>query len=237
MAGRIYVETRVEAPLDVLWRRTQDPADHQRWDLRFTEIGYDEPPLPGRPRTFRYALRLGPLRIAGTGRTLGERDRPDGTRTSALGFGSPDPRSLICDGSGWWRYVPRGEAVRFLTGYDYAVRWGRFGRAVDRAAFRPWMGWATAWSFDRLRIWLEQGVPPETARDRWLADATVRAAAAGAALRAARRRPLAASALLAAAVALPAPPGVPRARRCLREPPDPGSVLATAPSTVGEVAP
>jgi hypothetical protein len=27
--------------------------------------------------------------------------------------------------------------------------------------FRPLIGWATAWSFDRLRLWLERGVDPE----------------------------------------------------------------------------
>jgi hypothetical protein len=27
-------------------------------------------------------------------------------------------------------------------------------------AFRPLLGWATAWSFDRLRLWIERGVAP-----------------------------------------------------------------------------
>jgi hypothetical protein len=27
--------------------------------------------------------------------------------------------------------------------------------------FRPLIGWATAWSFDRLRLWLDRGVPPK----------------------------------------------------------------------------
>lgn len=27
--------------------------------------------------------------------------------------------------------------------------------------FRPLIGWATAWSFDRLRLWIDRGVPPE----------------------------------------------------------------------------
>ena len=36
------------------------------------------------------------------------------------------------------------------------------GRLVDRLAFKPLIGWATAWSFDRLRIWAETGQPPES---------------------------------------------------------------------------
>jgi hypothetical protein len=31
---------------------------------------------------------------------------------------------------------------------------------LDRFLFRPLIGWATAWSFDRLRLWIERGVPP-----------------------------------------------------------------------------
>jgi hypothetical protein len=30
------------------------------------------------------------------------------------------------------------------------------------------LGWATAWSFDRLRLWIEKGISPEASRDRAL---------------------------------------------------------------------
>jgi hypothetical protein len=230
VARSLYVETVVRAPLDELWQATQDPARHQRWDLRFSEIAYDRPPAPGEPQRFVYAITLGPrrlrlARVAGTGTTVGERWREDGTRTSALRFASPDPRSPLLDGSGWWRYVPTAQGVRFLTGYDYRSRWGRPGEILDRYAFRPWMGWATAWSFDRLRIWLEDGVPPEAALRRALADAGGRAAAVALPVVLLRRRGPVAAGLgglggLVLAVVAPAPPGVPRARRCLRRPPD-----------------
>jgi len=35
------------------------------------------------------------------------------------------------------------------------------GRTIDRLLFRRLIGWATAWSFDRLRLWIDRGVPPE----------------------------------------------------------------------------
>jgi hypothetical protein len=38
----IFVETDMAVALDALWSRTQDPALHQRWDLRFTDIAYDD---------------------------------------------------------------------------------------------------------------------------------------------------------------------------------------------------
>lgn len=165
MRRSIYVETVIRADPERLWRVTQDPAEHARWDLRFSSITY----ATGSTGGFDYATQVLPgVRIAGTGVTTSA-----GRRTSALVFGSEHPLSLIRSGSGYWRYVPSPEGIRFLTGYDYAVRWGAAGRVADRL-FRPVIGWATAWSFDRLRIWLETGVPPEGAVRRALASWLVR---------------------------------------------------------------
>ncbi|TWV45964.1 hypothetical protein FRZ03_15175 [Streptomyces misionensis] len=171
----LYIETHIRADLDELWARTQDPAQHRRWDVRFSEID-QLPRAEGEPQRFRYAVRVLPfLTVSGTGIAAGERERPDGTRTSALRFVSPHPLSLLARGSGYWRYVPDAHGVRFLTGYDYQPRWGVFGALADRLVFRPLMGWATAWSFDRLRLWLERGIGPERARANWLAELAVRA--------------------------------------------------------------
>ncbi|GAA2071794.1 hypothetical protein GCM10009801_23820 [Streptomyces albiaxialis] len=229
----LYVEARVRTDLDELWRRTQDPEQHQRWDLRFTRIAYlDGDGGDGGPRRFTYGVRVLPgLTVSGTGVSAGERHRPDGTRTSALRFASPHPLSFIEEGSGYWRYVPCGDGtVRFLTGYGYVPRWGRAGALADRYALRPLMGWATAWSFDRLRLWCERGVTPERALVRALSEAVARLlAVAGAAYGAygAHGAPsvpsvpsVAAAALVAlAAVLLPPLPGTPAARRCLRRAP------------------
>ena len=161
----IYVETLVGAPLDELWEKTQDPALHERWDLRFTSIEYLPRAGPDEPQRFLYSTRVGfGLAIRGTGESVGTREGETGARTSALRFWSDDPRSLIRTGSGYWRYIPTADGVRFLTRYDYETRWGLAGAAVDRVLFRPLLGWATAWSFDRLRLWLERGIPPERSR-------------------------------------------------------------------------
>lgn len=212
---RIYVETTVRGDLATLWARSQDPRLHQRWDLRFTTI---EPAGPGR---FRYAVRVLPgIEISGTGTHGGERHRPDGSATSVLRFASPHPLSLLRAGSGFWRYIPSRRGVRFLTGYDYEVRWGIAGRAAD-LAFRPLMGWGTAWSFDRLRLWVERGITPEQALRTALADAGLRLAAVACA---ARRGRAAAIGTALAALALPPSPRTPAARRCLRRPPTDRSV-------------
>jgi hypothetical protein len=81
---------------------------------------------------------------------------------------------LIKTGSGYWKYVPHENAIRFFTWYDYETRFGAFGKLMDRCLFRPLLGWATAWSFDRLRLWIEKGIPPETSRDRALVYAISR---------------------------------------------------------------
>lgn len=151
-------------PQEALWRHTQDPSLHQRWDLRFSEIDYLPRIDPALPQRFRYTTRLGfGIAVTGEGETTGSKDLPDGSHTSALRFGSSQSRSLILEGRGYWKYVPTDDGIRFITSYDYTTRSGGLGAAVDRLVFRPLMGWATAWSFDRLRLWLESGIDPAQA--------------------------------------------------------------------------
>lgn len=159
----IHVEVLIRAPMDALWEHTQDPALHERWDPRFSTIAYLPREADDAPRRFLYATRVGfGMRITGSGESLGTRDSPDGRRTSSLRFASDDRRSLIREGSGYWKYIPTPDGIRFLTWYDYRTRFGFAGRIFDRLVFRPLLGWATALGFDRLRLWLERGIPPET---------------------------------------------------------------------------
>src|SRR6185436_12474272 len=153
MGKPIYVEIPIRAPLEELWRLTQTPDLHQRWDLRFTRIAYLPRPDPAGPQRFLYETRIGfGLAVAGEGETVGERDLVDGTRSSALHFWSEDPKSLIREGSGYWKYVPDGGAIRFLTRYDYAPRFGP------------------------PRRWLEDGLRPEAALRQSIVHAVARAA-------------------------------------------------------------
>lgn len=157
----IYVETLIRAPMSALLTHTQQPDLHERWDLRFTNIDYLPRAEADIAQRFRYSTRIGfGLAISGEGETVLERDLPDGSRSSGLRFSSAHPLSLIRQGSGYWKYIPTTDGVRFLTSYTYSTRFGRAGALLDRFAFRPLMGWATAWSFDRLRLWLETGVNP-----------------------------------------------------------------------------
>jgi hypothetical protein len=162
----IYVEILVRAPMDALWSHTQTPELHEQWDLRFSRIEY-LPRVADEPQRFRYATRIGfGFEVNGEGETTGERNLQDGSRSSALTFRSNSRLSLIREGSGYWKYIPTKDGVRFVTWYDYRTRFGTAGALFDRLLFRPLMGWATAWSFDRLRLWLEKDIDPsrETTR-------------------------------------------------------------------------
>ena len=166
----VYVEIAIRAPFQALWERTQQADEHARWDLRFSRIEYLPRASEHEPQRFRYTTRIGfGVKIRGEG-TFFVRpgDAVDGSRTTALRFWSNDRRSLVRSGSGYWRYVPNERGVTFLTRFDYETRFGRAGALVDRLLFRPFVGWATAWSFDRLRLWLEDGVSPEASRRRLL---------------------------------------------------------------------
>lgn len=155
------MEIEIAAPLERVWALTQRPEVHKRWDLRFSEINYLPRSAEQEPQQFLYATRIGlGLQVRGTGESVGKRFTESGAASSSLRFSSGDPKSLITTGSGYWRYIPIETGTRFLTWYDYRARYGVIGRAVDRL-FRPLMAWATAWSFDRLRLWAEQDQSPE----------------------------------------------------------------------------
>ena len=172
MARGLYIETVIDGPLDRVWELTQSPSLHERWDLRFTSITYSPRASEADPQRFTYSTRIGfGLAVEGMGESVVTRTDAKGVRSSSLRFWSEHPISLIVEGSGYWQYVPLAKApaetLRFLTWYDYKTRYGLLGRAADMI-FRPLMGWATAWSFDRLRLWVEQDVPPEAVRDATL---------------------------------------------------------------------
>jgi hypothetical protein len=156
----IYVEILIKAPLERVWALTQMPEVHQRWDLRFSSIEYLPKSDESEPQRFLYETRIGAgLAIRGTGESVATRTE-EHSATSSLKFASDDKLSLIREGAGYWRYVQTAEGLRFFTWYDYNVRFGVLGRILDRV-FRPVMGWATAWSFDRLRLWAESEIAPE----------------------------------------------------------------------------
>ncbi|MFF2089638.1 DoxX-like family protein [Paenibacillus sp. NPDC058174] len=164
----VYVEIEIEADIEALWRHTQSPDLHQQWDLRFSEIVYlPKPNDEELPQRFLYRTRIGfGMAVSGTGETSAIFHKRSGERTSTLRFGSVERVSLIKEGSGFWKYRPQGDRVTFLTQYDYETRWGAAGRWFDRIVFRPVFGYATAWSFDMLRIWLEERIPPSVSIQR-----------------------------------------------------------------------
>ncbi len=164
----IYVEIPISGSMEELWEKTQNPQLHQRWDLRFNQIEY-LPREADQPQKFLYRTRIGfGFTIDGNGESTGARDGDGGARTSSLKFWSADPKSLIKAGSGYWKYVPTETKIRFFTWYDYETRFSVFGKVIDACVFRPMLGWATAWSFDRLRLWIERGIPPEVSQARAL---------------------------------------------------------------------
>ncbi len=176
----IYVETAIRTSMADLWHYTQTPELHSRWDLRFTDIRYLPRGDEAEPQRFLYETRIGfGLRIAGEGEAVGTREDEAGMRTSVLKFWSDNPKSLIRSGSGYWQYVPFAGGIQFITRYDYDTRFGLAGRVIDRLLFRPLLGWATAWSFDRLRLWLEDGTPPATSLERTLTHGVARVCLAG----------------------------------------------------------
>jgi len=101
----LYVETVIRTDLDTLWQHTQDPALHQRWDLRFAEIS----PVDGHDGHFRYESRFLGVTVVGVGVSVASRDWPDGGRTSSRptsATSTPSPgsrRRRTTSSAGWTR--------------------------------------------------------------------------------------------------------------------------------------
>ncbi|MDG5472913.1 DoxX-like family protein [Jeotgalibacillus sp. ET6] len=171
---QIYVERMIQAPMEKLWKYTQQPDLHQRWDLRFSSITYlpKEHTLAKQHFTYRTNIGFG-LRIEGTGVSQGEKENERGERISSLAFGSEQPISLIKEGAGYWKYTPVNTGIKFETLYQYKVRFGRAGQWFDSLIFKPMIGWATAWSFDCLAKWLENDIRPEDSVRRSLLHAAL----------------------------------------------------------------
>ncbi|HHK5533106.1 TPA: DoxX-like family protein [Bacillus mobilis] len=156
----IYVSAEMNTTMEKLWEYTQEPNIHTEWDARFTEISYLEK-KEGEPQKFLYKTKIGfGLEIAGEGESIGEIRKETGERISSLKFWTDNQLSIIQIGRGYWKYTPCEEQIHFETQYDYDTRFGRIGNVIDVYMFRPLLGWATAWSFDALKLWLEKGLHP-----------------------------------------------------------------------------
>jgi len=156
----IYVEIHIEADVDAIWKASQDPYLHSQWDLRFSSITY-LPKNDGEPQLFTYERKVLPFfSVQGWGKSSGVSNQPDGSRSSALHFGTEQWFSPIKEGKGYWKYVPENDGTTFLTQYNYDAAFGKAGTVLDTYLFRPIMGWATALSFDVLKKWLEKGESP-----------------------------------------------------------------------------
>ncbi len=174
MGRVIFVEALIRTNIEQMLARTLDPETHERWDLRFSTIKHLPKPNPEDPQRFEYGTRIGlGLRIIGGGESVAQRISATDA-VSSLRFWSHDPKSLIREGSGYWKYTQEGDLVRFRTEYDYSCKLGAAGRAFDAILFRPLLAWATAWSFDRLRLWIERDVDPTLSAQRALTDAIAR---------------------------------------------------------------
>jgi uncharacterized membrane protein YphA (DoxX/SURF4 family) len=170
---KLTADIDIKGEVETVWHLSQTPDQHARWDVRFTNIEYLPKERDEELQRFRYSTRMGfGLTVEGWGESIGGRDH----RSSSLRFGSDDPKSIIREGAGSWVYAPNDDGAHFSTVYDYEPRYGLAGRAIDTVVFRPLMQWATRWSFDRLRLWIERGLAPEAARRLWTVKFTARIA-------------------------------------------------------------
>ena len=164
-SNTLVIETLVDAPLKMVWNRTQDPETHIRWDIRFTEIKYLGAKDKNGFNLMQYKTQIGfGIRIVGKGKYLHSKTHEQST----FEFWSDDFKSLIARGKGIWLYQTTHGKTYFKTVFDYNTRFGVFGKFIDKYLFRPLFCLATEWGFETLRRWCqgETGDPEE--RRSWV---------------------------------------------------------------------
>ena len=160
----IYVEIEIDGSIEDVWEKSQNPALHEQWDIRFSSITY-LPKKKNDVQKFTYTRKILPfVEISGWGESVGEHTKGDGTKSSSLHFGTPQKISPIKEGRGYWQYIPneKTNGTTFLTSYRYEPNYGMLGKVFDAILFRPLMGWGTALSFDVLKRWLENKETPHS---------------------------------------------------------------------------
>ena len=162
---RIVTEVVLQAEPTAIWEHTIRAENHVQWDLRFDQIDYlSEPNSGARETELLYTTRLIPgLTIRGTGAYRNTAH----LKASTFRFDSDDPKSLLTQGKGVWTYLPQPDGTTLLRSvYTYKARFGWPGAWFDHLIFRPVLSLATEWSFETLRLWMdEQDFDPST-RDR-----------------------------------------------------------------------
>jgi hypothetical protein len=166
--SKIVVEALIPAPVELVWERTQVPAQHVSWDIRFTDIAYrSEVDARGfRALDYRTDVAFG-IAVSGIGRYL----HSTPFEHSTFEFDSDDWKSIIRNGRGVWLYERRPEGTFFKTVYDYDRRYGILGRVVDALLFRRLLQLATEWGFETLRLWCAghpEAVEKRRSRSRFL---------------------------------------------------------------------
>ena len=165
---KIVVEAIIPAGVEMVWQRTQEPDLHVLWDIRFNSIRYlDETDKRGfHLMDYRTSIGFG-IEVSGFGHYL----QSIPLSLSSFEFDSNDWKSIITLGRGIWLYKQRENGTYFKTVYDYQVRFGLLGRAVDYLLFRNFMRLATEWGFETLRLWClgnESAVQQRRSRMRFL---------------------------------------------------------------------
>jgi hypothetical protein len=147
---KIVVEAIIPAPVEIVWKRSQDPELHTAWDIRFNHISYlDATDERGfHLMEYRTNIAFG-ITVKGYGRYLGNAEHSH----SSFEFDSDDWKSLIRNGRGIWLYRSCPQGTLFKTVYDYDARYGFAGALLDRLLFRGLLQLATEWGFETLRLW------------------------------------------------------------------------------------
>ncbi|MCB1159092.1 MAG: hypothetical protein H7A25_13585 [Leptospiraceae bacterium] len=166
----IFLEIRIRAPIEKV-REAIHPTHQSNWDLRFSRIFIREQTEEQREKgifTFSFVRSIFGrfFQLSGYGE-IEEKEGENGEIYSTLNFGSEDSHCPIRRGKGYHLLIPETEnSTLFRTEFQYRPRYGKLGFLFDILLFRHILKFVTAYSLDRLKIYLEKEIPPSLSLKR-----------------------------------------------------------------------
>jgi uncharacterized protein YndB with AHSA1/START domain len=166
MPDRCYARARVpklEAAVWIqasparVWEVAQDYGRRGEWDSRIsgaTWIG-DTPLGVGARVRYRFRGGLGTRFWMEAVYVVFEPGRRSGVRFDRVSWASP-----FRTAGGAWELTPDRDGTRFTTRFSYELRWGWWGRFLDRAFVRAAAQRETTESLQRLKALLERSGGP-----------------------------------------------------------------------------
>ena len=147
----IEATLEIHAPVNDVWTYLQDFELRSSWDLRLRSVTSLTPPPLGVNSRLRYYFSWGPLHFWMEAKYITFVPNTH----SSIHFDRVSLLCLVRSAAGSWHLKATENGTLFQTKFSYRLKYGFYGRFLDRLFFRKTLEQETAQSLDNLKRLLE----------------------------------------------------------------------------------